>query len=483
MLYKMTIALSIMGASAMPAPDPFLGHESLRDLFVAWKAEHGKVYTSQTEEAAALDTFARTNAKIVSHNAIPGVSWTMGHNKFSDLTAEQFAFYTGFRPTNATGIPEHVVDSSVTLPEAFDIEEASCTTKVKNQQSCGSCWAFSAIGAIEGQLCNGETLSEQELVDCGPGAGCNGGSMEQAFSWVRSNGITSERNYPYKARTGSCNAAAKAKPVATVGGYSRVSSESGLKSAVAGRPISIAVDATCLQSYRSGIIDDSSCYRSLDHGVLLTGYGTSGGTAYWKVKNSWGSSWGEAGYFRAISGKSMLGIGKDSSYPTGVKKAVETIDGTFQWPAVYSGASLSLTWEDCGNGQTHATVTDIQPNSVTLGSTTKITGEGNVDSDQAGGSYELTMEGLGGVALLNNCKGDAAKDGTCSIGLGPITVGKLSYKGLAFPQKAGHVSGIALDLSLAAGLPSFATETTTTFKVASTDGSPMICAKIYTKPN
>lgn len=294
---------------------------STHSLFNAWMAEHGKVYATEEQEQQAFRTFEATHAKITAHNAREGVSWTMGHNQFSDLTSEQFKFYTGFVSTaNATKLPEHVVDPNVVLPAEFDIEVSSCKTKVKNQAQCGSCWAFSAIGAIEGQLC-ADTLSEQELVDCGPGNGCNGGSMEQAFSWIKSNGITSEANYPYKARNQACNTAAKNKPVAKVSGYSRVSSESGLKSAVGGRPISIAVDATCLQSYRSGVIDDSSCYRRLDHGVLLTGYGTSSGKQYWKVKNSWGSSWGESGYFRAVSGKQMLGIGKDCSYPTGVQKA------------------------------------------------------------------------------------------------------------------------------------------------------------------
>jgi hypothetical protein len=144
---------------------------------------------------------------------------------------------------------------------------------------------------------------------------------------------------------------------------------------------------------------------------------------------------------------------------------------------------LSLTWEDCGNGQAHATVTKVTPDALTLGVTTTIAGEGDLKDDVDGGSMEMTMEGVGGVALLSNCKGDAKDATTCQIGLGPVKVGKLAYGGLAFPQKAGHVTNIPqIDLTLPSGLPSFATETTTTFKVTSTDGSPMICAKIMTKP-
>lgn len=173
--------------------------------------------------------------------------------------------------------------------------------------------------------------------------------MASAFRWVQQHGIASESAYPYTGR-GTCDTAKENKPVATVSGSRSVSGESGLKSAVAGRAVSIGVDASCLQLYHGGILDKSGCSGALDHGVLAVGYGTSAGTPYFKVqifsppttryllhrllaayylrptsyttkvKNSWGTSWGESGFFRVVEGKGMLGIGEQSVYPTGVKK-------------------------------------------------------------------------------------------------------------------------------------------------------------------
>jgi hypothetical protein len=452
-------------------------------LFAAWKSEHGKSYASPTAEQAAFTTWQATHAKIEAHNA-KGLSWTMGHNQFSDLTPAQFKAFLGYDVANATlaleSLPEHEVPRFETLPAAFDIEAAKCTTQVKNQKQCGSCWAFSAVGAIEGQLCNGVTLSEQDLVSCDRSdGGCRGGSMSSAFSWVSKNGIASERAYPYKATTGTCDTAKEHSPVATVSGSTRVSSESALKSAVSGRPVSIAVDATCLQSYRSGILDDTSCPKNLDHGVLLTAYGSSP-QPYWKVKNSWGMTFGESGYFRVAEGKGMLGIGRQSSYPTGVK-AVHSAPEVFQWPSAFGGDKLSLTWSDCSNGAAHAIVTAVSPSEIPLGETTMISGEGDLDSDQGEGTVTIDMTGMGGVPL-SHCSGPADKDLTCDIGLGPIKVGTLKFHGMP-PQTAGHVTGVPqMELYLPAGLPASATESETTLKITAPDGSPVMCVKTNTAP-
>jgi C1A family cysteine protease len=164
-------------------------------------------------------------------------------------------------------------------------------------------------------------LSEQELVSCDTSDnGCQGGSMSSAFRFIQQHGIASESAYSYTGRGGMCDSAKENKPVATVSGSRSVFGESGLKSAVSGRAVSIGVDATCLQHYHSGILDQAGCSGGLDHGVLAVGYGTSAGTPYFKVKNSWGTSWGESGFFRVVEGKGMLGIGKQSVYPTGVRR-------------------------------------------------------------------------------------------------------------------------------------------------------------------
>jgi len=300
--------------------------DQLHSVFGEWKALHNKDYQSTTHEAKAFANFVSNHATISTHNA-GNSSFVMGLNKFSDLNTDEFKkLWTGYDAKSAQMhlqmLPTHQNSYDDVIPDSVDWTQTNCISQVKNQGSCGSCWAFSTTGAIEAQLC-GPALSEQDLVSCDSGSnGCHGGSMAQAFSWVHQYGIASETGYHYTAGggvTGQCDQMKEKQKVATVSGGRQVSGESGLKSAVAGRAVSIAVDATCLQHYHSGILDQAGCSGALDHGVLAVGYGSSP-KPYWKVKNSWGMSWGESGYFRVAEGKGMLGIGQQSVYPTGVTR-------------------------------------------------------------------------------------------------------------------------------------------------------------------
>ena len=179
-------------------------------------------------------------------------------------------------------------------------------TPIKNQEQCGSCWAFSTTGSVEGiSFISTGTLpsvSEQQLVDCSGAEGnqgCNGGLMDYGFEYIIKNkGITGETNYPYTAKDGTCAAAGK-PVVATISGYKDVpvNSEVGLETAIVTQPVSVAVEAdqSVFQYYTGGVMD-SACGTQLDHGVLAVGYGTEGGKEYFKVKNSWGADWGAKGY-------------------------------------------------------------------------------------------------------------------------------------------------------------------------------------------
>merc|ERR1712032_154814 len=204
-------------------------------------------------------------------------------------------------------------------------------TPVKNQGQCGSCWSFSTTGALEGawEVATGNlvSLSEEMLVDCSKkNNGCQGGSMDLAIQYVESTGLCTEKSYPYIAgggKAGTCKASSCTLGLAkgAVSGFHDVSknSEKALMSALMQGPVSIAVEAdkSVFQSYRSGVMT-RMCGANLDHGILAVGYGTEDGTPCWKVKNSWGSVWGDDGYAnleRGKGGSGECGLLSDASYP------------------------------------------------------------------------------------------------------------------------------------------------------------------------
>jgi len=185
-------------------------------------------------------------------------------------------------------------------------------TRVKNQGNCGACWAFSTTGGIEGlsKIAYGtlKSFSEQQLMDCSTSygnQGCNGGIMDNAYKFVIKNGVCTDDEYPYKAVKSTCkNLTCKF----TISGFTDIKNCNDLATAITSRPISVAVDATNWSPYKSGVFNN--CKASLNHGVLLVGATDQ----YWKVKNSWGTSWGESGYIRLARGNTC-GICNVASYP------------------------------------------------------------------------------------------------------------------------------------------------------------------------
>ncbi|KAG5895713.1 hypothetical protein JTB14_021405 [Gonioctena quinquepunctata] len=295
-----------------------------KEQWVAFKQTHGKTYKSLVEEKTRYAIFQSNLNKIAEHNAKYDngeESYFLGVTKFADMTPEEFSAMLNLQVAtkpelNAT---RHVFPKNLEAPESIDWTANGAVLDVKNQGSCGSCWAFSATGSLEGQnaILNGrkDPLSEQQLLDCsgsyGNGNCQEGGDMVAAFKYVQDNGIATEGDYAYEGQQGSCRYASN--PTLRISGYRALGkSENDLEQAVGTiGPISIAINADLLQLYQGGIFNPLICLPNINHGVLAVGYGNG----YWKVKNSWGGSWGEGGYFRISKGSNKCGIALDSSYP------------------------------------------------------------------------------------------------------------------------------------------------------------------------
>ncbi|XP_045477247.1 procathepsin L-like isoform X1 [Harmonia axyridis] len=306
--------------------------EEVRQEWENYQVQFGKSYRSPIEARKRLEVFKDNLEKIEAHNAlyVQGKSThTEGINQFTDWTEEEFMQYVNKGLLNKPVIVGDIFNESESFSNVGAVDwrtTSGIVTDVKNQGQCGSCWSFSATGAIEGQLGRrGQLipLSEQNLIDCSASygnKGCNGGLMTAAFNYVRDHGIQSEQNYPYRAIDEFCQAD-PSRIVARISSFVNLSSgsDSTLRQAIGSvGPISVAIDATAnLQRYRGGIFYDTSCSSySLNHGVLAVGYGSDNGQSYFIVKNSWGFSWGEGGYFRlSTSRNNPCGISSMASYP------------------------------------------------------------------------------------------------------------------------------------------------------------------------
>jgi len=303
-----------------------------------FKIRFAKNYATE-EHDARYEVFRANDRFIQSFPKNKG--FTVAHNEYSDLTSQEFR--ARFNGLNITKAVRHTKSSRFSvlkkmretrsdeqIPTNWDWRSKGAVTGVKNQGQCGSCWSFSATGSMEGAwfLKRGAivSLSEQNLVDCSTAQGnegCNGGLMDQAFQYVISNkGIDTEASYPYTA-TGPNQCQYNSGTIgATISSFTDVSSgsESALLSAVYSTPVSVAIDASqqSFQFYSGGVYNEPACSSSqLDHGVLAVGFGVyQGSTAYWLVKNSWGTSWGMNGYIMMTrNSNNQCGIATAASYP------------------------------------------------------------------------------------------------------------------------------------------------------------------------
>ena len=289
--------------------------------------KYNKKYDSINEFFARYLVFKYNILSIKSQN----LSFKTGITQFADLTQQEFKKrylnlnYNAMAVSNFDPyIPKKINDA----PSSFDWRTENRVTSVKSQSECNSAWAYSAIGNLEGLYAGYygilEDFSVGLLVDCDNNDdGCNGGLMEYAFTWLKSNGIMTEKDYPTRGTKGTCKSISEKYVNMKVTGFKKLGKAYDVFSCVdeelmkeflyENGPLSIAFNAYCLQLYSRGIVDMDSekCPTSgINHAALLVGYGTdsTSGLDYWIVKNEWGKSWGENGYFRIRRGNGTCAI-------------------------------------------------------------------------------------------------------------------------------------------------------------------------------
>ena len=290
--------------------------------------KYQKKYESINEFLARYEVFRRN---VMDTFKEENSLYRTGITKFSDLTKQEFAkiyLNLNYDALAMANFDPTIVKISNAAPDAYDWRDYGRVSPVKDQASCGSCWAFSTIANLEGLYYAEKgvmkTFSEQMLVDCDTSdSGCNGGLMQYAFTWLKKNGIMLDSDYPYTGTKGTCKSDKSKYVDMSVTGYKKLGSSWSTWSAVdedeikeflyETGPLAIALNADYLSYYTGGIVDytSSQCPSSgINHAVTLVGYGTdeSSGMDYWIIKNSWGSDWGEYGYFRIRRGNGTCGV-------------------------------------------------------------------------------------------------------------------------------------------------------------------------------
>ncbi|XP_072449859.1 procathepsin L-like [Chiloscyllium punctatum] len=354
---KFSLFLGCVPVSILVVASGHTFNSTLDEDWKSWKSRYEKQYT-QDEESYRKMVWEDNMRYIKQHNLEHSMgkhTFTVGMNQYGDLTTEEFnELMNGFfqdAADNSTeedddegdGYDEDVddlesneIDASddVMKYRQVDWRKKGLVTPVKSQGSCGSCWAFSVTGAIEGQwakICKRlVSLSEQNLLDCDKSNyGCNGGFKTRAFKYVKRNGIQSEKAYPYKAKQSRCKFR-KDKIAARIKNYKQVKrSERYLAMDLRRRgPIAVSLNAhpRSFHLYKQGVYSDPECTQRRGHAVLVVGFGRENGINYWLVKNSWGTRWGEKGYIKIAKDRGNLcGIANYGVYPIVTRRMCKTL--------------------------------------------------------------------------------------------------------------------------------------------------------------
>uniref|UniRef100_A0A4W6FU13 Cathepsin F n=1 Tax=Lates calcarifer TaxID=8187 RepID=A0A4W6FU13_LATCA len=291
--------------------------------FKEFMVKYNKVYSSQEEADRRLRIFHENLKTAEKLQSLDQGSAEYGVTKFSDLTEEEFRS-TYLNPLLSQWTLHRLMKPASPVrgpaPTSWDWRDHGAVSPVKNQGMCGSCWAFSVIGNIEGQwfLKNGTllSLSEQELVDCdGLDQACRGGLPSNAYEAIEKlGGLETETDYSYTGHKQRCDFTS-GKVAAYINSSVELSKDEKEIAAwlAENGPISVALNAFAMQFYRKGVSHPLKIFCNpwmIDHAVLMVGYGERKGIPFWAIKNSWGEDYGEQGYYYLYRGSNACGINK-----------------------------------------------------------------------------------------------------------------------------------------------------------------------------
>jgi len=294
-----------------------------------FKRTYDRNYASAADEALRMAVFLQNMELINAHNAIEDKSFTMAMNEFGDMSAKEFASKMLKRPVDSYEYYGNALGNSAGVPPSQDWRRTGCVGPVKDQGQCGASWAIVTTNIVQTYHCLQHhsqlvALSTQDLIDCTPGSmGCNGGTLDAALQYCVTEGIDTAESYPDTGSAGPCKHKEgvvgakctkwfKVTPPGNETSLTEVLATTG--------PAACAIDASraSFQFYQSGVYDDKTCSaEQLDHVILNVGYGTESGKDYYILQNSWGTSWGQAGYmYMARNKNNMCGIASDAVWVT-----------------------------------------------------------------------------------------------------------------------------------------------------------------------
>lgn len=321
-MFRLIVCLALLSASVSA---------TVYDRFYQWAETHKIALPEGDHEFLHMLANWKNNDQIIEETNAKNLTYTLGHNAFSGMNSEEFSEHMHFglnrdliaSAVGLRGFSETL--DTVSVEASVDWRTQGAVTTVKNQKQCGSCWSFSTTGALEGIYAikrgNLVSFSEQQLVDCdfiragGTSLGCNGGDMKSAMEWIgKNNGLCTESAYPYVSGETKTNGPCQ-KTCSIVSGSDisttvsvSANSDNAMMTALVQQPVSVAIEAdqSSFQLYKSGVFT-GTCGTNLDHGVLLTGYGTMNGLDYYIMKNSWDVTWGTQGYMYMARGLDASG--------------------------------------------------------------------------------------------------------------------------------------------------------------------------------